>query len=39
MSADMGIKEAYLVAGILERREIINPWSVYGMIGSYSFSA
>lgn len=38
MSADMGIKEAHLVAGILERREEINPWSVYAMIGSYSFS-
>lgn len=38
MSADMGIKEAYLVAGVLERREEVNPWSVYAMIGSYSFS-
>ena len=39
MSTDMGIKEAYMVAAILGRREEINPWSVYAMIGSYSFSA
>lgn len=39
MSTDMGIREASLVAGILERREKRNPWIVYAMIGSYSFSA
>ena len=33
------IKEAGLMVGFLERREKINPWSLYAMIGSYSFSA
>jgi hypothetical protein len=35
----VGIKEAALAAGYLKRREKINPWSLYAMIGSYSFSA
>ena len=39
MSDEMGIKEASLVAGVLDRGEEIDPWSVYVMIGSYSFSA
>lgn len=41
ISSDTGIKEARSVANILERREEANwnPWSVYAMVGSYSFSA
>jgi hypothetical protein len=35
----VGIKEAAVAAGYLKRREKINPWSLYAMIGSYSFSA
>lgn len=35
----VGIKEATLVAGYLKRGEKINPWSLYAMIGSYSFAA
>jgi hypothetical protein len=36
---NVGIKEAAVAAGYLKRREKINPWSLYAMIGSYSFSA
>jgi hypothetical protein len=35
----VGIKEAAVAAGYLKGREKINPWSLYAMIGSYSFSA
>jgi Fungal specific transcription factor domain len=39
MEETVGIKEAAVVAGYLKSGQQINPWSLYAMIGSYSFSA
>lgn len=39
LDSTMHIKDAALVAGYLERRESITPWSIYAMIGSYSCTA
>jgi len=35
----MNIKEAKMAAEVLERNENVNPWTVYAMLGSYSFTA
>jgi hypothetical protein len=35
-----GIKNAELVCQILEQKEKdVSPWSIYGMLGSYTFAA
>lgn len=39
ISSDIGIKEAFLVAKALESRDNISLWSMYALIGCYSFSA
>lgn len=35
----MNIVEAEKTAEVLEQNDVMNPWSVYAMLGSYSFSA
>ena len=39
MSNDLGVRNAELVAGILENGKEVEPWSVYAMLGSYAFVA
>lgn len=39
MSSHFGIRNAGLVARILERGTDVNPWTVYAMLGSYAFAA
>jgi hypothetical protein len=39
MSSAMGIKNAEVVAKILETGEKMNPWKVYALLGSYAFAA
>ncbi len=38
MGSAIGIREAVVASGYLDRRERVNPWCVYAQIGSYSFS-
>jgi hypothetical protein len=39
MSSAMAIKNAEVVAKILETGEKMNPWKVYALLGSYAFAA
>ncbi len=39
MANDMGIRNAGVVAQILERNERTCPWDVYAVLGSYAFAA
>jgi hypothetical protein len=39
LSSAMGIVEAHKTAEVLEGSPGVNPWAVYAMLGSYSFSA
>jgi hypothetical protein len=39
ISSNFGIKNASLVAEILERADGTSPWSIYAMLGSYAFAA
>jgi hypothetical protein len=39
LSTAMNIAEAHMTAEVLEGNNDINPWTVYAMLGSYSFSA
>lgn len=37
-SSVMGMAEAQMIADVLEGSRDVNPWTVYAMLGSYSFS-
>jgi len=39
MVRHFGIRNAKLVAGILDERTDTVPWAVYAMLGSYAFAA
>ena len=39
MSDEMGIRNASVVADILERDEGVSPWDLYSLLGSYAFAA
>ena len=39
LSNEMGIRNASVVAGILERADGTSPWSLYAILGSYAFAA
>ena len=39
MSDVVGLRNANLVAEVLERNDGTSPWSVYGVLGSYAFAA
>ena len=39
MANDLGVRNAKVVAEILERGDGTNPWSVYAILGSYAFAA
>jgi hypothetical protein len=39
MASAMGIRNAEVVARLLEAGERLNPWKVYALLGSYAFAA
>jgi hypothetical protein len=39
MATNSGVKNAVVVAEMLERRDGTSPWSVYAILGSYAFAA
>lgn len=39
MSTKLGLRNADMVAEMLERHEDVDPWTVYAMLGSYAFAA
>ena len=39
MASEIGIRNAAVVANILERGDGTNPWIVYALLGSYAFAA